>query len=286
VVAILVFGHYPFPVTPAGISTGTDAAITTLERSAADPGAVVLVAYDWDVQRAAEMRPLALAVTSHLIRREARIIAVSTVPQGGQLAEDIFRLAIEENQVLKTNQVYDYGEDYVNLGLRTGAESAMRLLVAQPLSATFPRDFREGKLSANMGLIQDVDTLEDVALLVVIAGEEDRAVAWLEQVRSRYLDKPCLLVVPADLMPTIRPYLDARMISPDGVLEGFPAAVEYVAWLDRNEGIKLYTALPLEQRQNVVVIAEMVLVGVILVGNLVELVAWLLRLRREPPRVR
>jgi hypothetical protein len=284
VVGVLVLGNVSFPVTPPSISLDTSQAVSVIEKSVADPGAVALVAYDWDVQRAAEMQPLALAVTSHLIRREARIIAVSTVPQGGQLAQDVFQLALGDSRVLKTNQVYRYGEDYVNLGLRTGAESALRLLVAQPLWATFPRDFQEGELSANMPLIQEAGTLDDVALLVVIAGEEDRVTAWLEQVRSRYPDKPCLLIVPAELLPLVQPYLDARMIAPDAVLRGFPAAVEYVAWLDRNEGIKLYTDLPLERRQNIVVIAEIVLVGVILVGNLVELVAWLLGLRKAPPR--
>jgi hypothetical protein len=284
VMIVLLFVINPFPVPTVTIRPETLEAVSVIERNVATGDAVVLVAYDWDVQRAAEMQPLALAVTSHLVRRGARIIAVSTVPQGGQLAQDVLQEALQNPTVLKPNQEYNYGEQYVNLGLRTGAESALRLLVAQPLWATFPRDFLNGKVSASYSLIQQAGSLENVTLLVVIAGEEDRAVAWLEQVRTRYPDKPCVLVVPAELVPMVQPYLHARTVAPNATLEGFPAAVEYGAWLERNEGIRLHTDLPLEQRQNIVVVAEMALVAFIVVGNLVQLVSWLFGLRKGSSR--
>ncbi len=277
----LVVGNLPIPAMTVPISSRTMQAVEVIEQSAGAGDAVVLVAYDWDVQRAAEMQPLALAVTSHLVKREARIIAVSTLAQGGQLAQDVLAAALATPTVLKPNQQYDYGEHYVNLGLRTGGESALRMLVARPLYETFPRDFLHGRPSANYKLLQQAGTLDRVALLVVIAGEEDRAIAWLEQVRSRYPDLPCLLVVPAELVPLVEPYVQARSIAPDGVLEGFPAAAEYEAWLRINEGIALNTDFPLAQRRTLLTAAEIALVALVVLGNLAQAAAGLIRLRRD-----
>ncbi|MBN1484656.1 MAG: hypothetical protein JXA37_08030, partial [Chloroflexia bacterium] len=233
--------------------------------------AVVLVAYDWEIQRVAEMQPLALALTRHLFKRRARIIAVSTTFQGGQLAQEVLDISQQESGY----EGLSYGWDFVNLGIRPGVASALHLLSTDSLDQVFPRDFPFGQPSADYSLVQQAPTLAEVDLLVIMAGEENIAISWLEQVRSYYPEKPCVVIVPSDLAPLMQPYLQARGIAPDAILWGTAAALEYEGWLMRNEGIELDRELPLQQRLNLLAVAELTLVGLILIGNVVQLGQWL-----------
>ncbi|MGC9023737.1 MAG: hypothetical protein ACP5NB_02700, partial [Chloroflexia bacterium] len=267
----------------------------------------VLVAFDWDLHRVGEMRPLALAVLRHLLKWKSPVIAVSTTFQGSQLAQETMETALLEllppgneygepgtgqvfqavdrlsSQGYKEFRDYTYGERFVNLGLRTGAESALRLLADQPLAWTFPRDFLYGRPSADYPLLQQVPSLEDVSLLVVMVGEEDRALAWLEQVIGRYPNKPCLLVIPTELGPLAQPYRQARS-GTLVLLRGMTAAAQYEALLRERAGYPLTPELSVERRLSLLTVAQFGLVALILLGNLAHLWHWLGRLRKGPPR--
>jgi len=266
----------------------------------------VLVAFDWDLHRVGEMRPLALVVLRHLLKWKAPVIAVSTTFQGGQLAQETMETALLEvlprgndygepgtGQVFQTVdrlarqygefRDYAYGDYFLNLGIRTGAESALRLLADQPLSWTFPRDFLYGRPSADYPLLQRVPSLEDVSLLVVMVGEEDRALGWLEQVIARYPNKPCLLVIPTELGPLVQPYRQARAGTP-ALLRGVAAAVQYEALLRDREQVSLSPGLSVERRLSLLTVAQFGLVALILLGNLALLGGWRPHSRREANR--
>jgi len=281
---VLVFSDLPLPIPMVQRDEYNRQAFAFIgeEVVEAEDGTrpVVLMAYDWDVQRAAEMRPLSLAVTRHVLNRDGRIIAVSTTFQGGQLAQEILDAAVLASE----DEGLVYGRDYMNLGLRTGGESALRLLRTQPLYLTFPSDFQYGRRSSDYALMQEAQSLDDVSLLVIMAGEEDRVIAWLEQVRSQSLNKPCVLIVPMELEPLVQPYVQARGVAPDAVLTGLPTLAEYEAWLLQYEGIELNEEVPLGRRLNLLDVAMLGLVLIILLGNLAQLVRWLFGLRKGVSR--
>ncbi len=291
---VMVTVSLPLPETPVPSTAGVREAFDAVGAVAGQPGqapAVVLVAYDWDVQRSAEMRPLALALTAHLMKLQARIIAVSTTFQGNQLAQEVKDEALRE--LRKDPDFVDdgsyaddkYGAGFLNLSMRTGGESALRLLGSQPISQTFPADFVYGRASGEYPLVQRVRSLEEVALLVVMAGEEDRVVAWMEQVCARPPSpRPCVLVVPTELSPLVEPYKQARRISPAGVLWGLPTVVEYEARLEVLQGISVNRDVSLQQRLHLLTVAEIGLVVLIILGNLAQIGAWLIGLRKGSSR--
>ncbi len=267
----------------------------------------VLVAFDWELHRVGEMRPLALVVVRHLLKWKSPVIAVSTTFQGSQLAQEVLETALLEvlpkgnvygepgtGQVFQAVEQlvaqgygdfrnYTYGDHFVNLGLRTGAESALRLLADQPLAWTFPRDFLYGLPSADYPLLQQVRSLEDASLWIVMVGEEDRALGWLEQVISRYPNKPCLLVIPTELGPLVQPYRQARVGAP-ALLRGVAAAAQYEVLLREREMVSLSPGLSVERRLSLLTVAQFGLVILILAGNLAQLGHWLDHLRKRPPQ--
>jgi hypothetical protein len=291
---VMVTVNLPLPEAQLPDTPGVSAAFEAINTKAArEPGqapAIVLVAYDWDVQRTAEMRPLALALTAHLMKLKAQIIAVSTTFQGNQLAQEVKDEALQE---LKKDPDFvddgryaaaNYGAAFLNLSMRTGGESALRLLGSQPISQTFPADFVYGRASREYPLVQQVRSLDDVALLVVMAGEEDRVVAWMEQVCARPPARSCVLAVPTELSPLVEPYEKARDISPAGVLWGLPTVVEYEARLEVFQGISVNREVSLQQRLHLLTVAEIGLVVLIALGNLAQIVAWLNGLRKGSSR--
>ncbi|MGC8873074.1 MAG: hypothetical protein ACP5SI_01330 [Chloroflexia bacterium] len=234
---------------------------------------VVLVAFDWDVHRIGEMYPLATTLMRHLLRpldpqkdprKRPAVVAVSTTFQGGYVAQEVW----ETMRAASGYEGVEYGTDFLNLSMRPGGESALRLLASQPITRTFPVDHLFGQPADYYLLGKRLKSLSEVNLLVIMAGEEERAVAWLEQVRSRHPDLPCILLVPAELRPVLEPYLQARGIAPDGALWGLAAALEYEDWLGRLSGIVVHRDLPLEKRLNLLAVAQLSLVALVVLGNL------------------
>ena len=247
-----------------------------LHDASGDKPPLVLVAFDWDVHRSGEMRPLATALVRHLLRpvdpqadprRRPAVVAVSTTFQGGHLAQEVWESALAASGY----EGIAYGSDFLNLSMRPGSDSALRLLASQPLTLTFPADHPYGLPADYYLLGKRLGSLSEVALLIVMAGEETRAVSWLEQVRSQYPDLPCVLVAPAELRPVLEPYLQARGIAPNGALWGVRAALEYEEWLGRLSGIVIHRDLPLEKRLNLLAVGQLSLVLLLVLGNLIPL---------------
>ena len=86
-------------------------------------GAPVLVAFEYDPATQAELDPQARAVVAHLMRRGARIVALSLMPQGPALADSLM-------SELAAGQGYRYGDDYINLGYLSGEEAALAAIGA------------------------------------------------------------------------------------------------------------------------------------------------------------
>jgi hypothetical protein len=111
------------------------------------------------------------------------------------------------------------------------------------------------------------------ALAVVLAAQATDAQAWLELV-APVQDTPVIAGVAAGADPILRPYLDSGQLA--GLVSGFDGAYSY-AQRSRLPGA---TTAPQGQRNQIVGqnVAGLVLIGLLLVGNVVALLAG----RRKP----
>ncbi len=171
---------------------------------------VVLIAYEWSAQRVAELRPLESALLAELTDERTKLIIVSTDLQGTLLSFDLIgplRAAGYNNE----NGVTFGGRDYVLLGYRPGGELALRSL-ALDLRAELRRDYTgqdatAGLLATRPDGTPRIETLNDLAMIVVLADQVQDVQAWMEQIHSAAPTVPIAFLLPQEIYPQVLPYL-------------------------------------------------------------------------------
>ena len=170
---------------------------------------IVLVGYEWDARRSAELRPLEQAVFDHLIARHVKLVLISTDPQGSLLLYDL-------REKLGAAGYKPSGEDYILLGYKPGAELALRAM-AQNFPATLTSDFQGNDASGSLLATtpdhqQRLKTLDDFSMVLVLSDEASDVQGWMEQVRTSaqradgsYV--PFAFVLPSETTPIVQPYL-------------------------------------------------------------------------------
>ncbi len=221
---------------------------------------IVLVSFDYEPGTSDEMQPLAAAVITHLMRRQARILTMSLLPQGPALAGGVMRSLAEQN-------VYAYGADYVNLGFFSGDEAALASLGSN-LSAALKGDDASGRPLTGMTLPRAVSGMSAIDLVIEIAGDEGGAPRWVEQVQTRTGVRLAALTSAVGL-PLAFPYRQSGQLS--GLASGLPAAAQY-------EKLMGYTGQA-TRGMDAQSLGHMAILLFIVLGNL----AWLFSRRKAAP---
>ncbi|MBP1465422.1 hypothetical protein EYB53_006860, partial [Candidatus Chloroploca sp. M-50] len=171
---------------------------------------VVLVAYEWAAQRSAELRPLEAAVMQRLVANRTKLILVSTDLQGTLLSFDLIE-PLREAGYNNENGIPLGGRDYVLLGYRPGGDLALRQL-AQDLRGQLKSDF-DGN-DASQSLVANnpdgtprISTLDDLAMILVLADEAQDVQSWMEQVHRAAPEVPITFLLPNEAQPLAQPYL-------------------------------------------------------------------------------
>lgn len=179
-------------------------------------GSRVLIAHDYDPAAAAEMLPQAESILRHLREQGAKVLSISLTAQGPALAQRALQDTLVE-------EGYTYGVDYLNLGYVAGGEAGLRALARGSFFA-LARDYLEGKGLAEYEISQGLSSLQDVDLIVVLAGSQDALRLWVEQVQTPFQIK-MVAGVSAQADPAARPYFRSQQVA--GLLSGLVGAAEY-----------------------------------------------------------
>lgn len=245
VIVPLVLGTRWFGSSGKSAGTGTTEFYEFIE--ALPSGSLVLVAYDYDPATAAEMTLQAEAIVHHLMERDLKVMAISLFPAGPGIAQEMLDEAASEHG-------YQYGEDYINLGYLPDQPASLRAFVGRPVSG---REYRQGRAIAAFPIAQDVHHIQDIVLIIELAGGQDTLRWWVEQVGSPY-SVPMVAGVTASLEPNARPYHHSGQLS--GLLSGLPGAAEYERLNDRPGG-----AMASLDSQS---LAHLAIVVLVVLGNL------------------
>lgn len=214
-------------------------------------GGTVLVGFDYSAGAISELEPTAVAVLTHLMKKEIRVVTMTSTEQGTVLADQV----LEKTYGAAGKK---YGEQYVNLGYFGGGETGLAA-VAENTRGTFKKDFRGNDLDS-LPLMKDRNTIKDYDMSISlnvgpIGGASTDA--WVRQIKVGK-QAPLVMGVVAVMGPAAFPYLRSNQM--DGLLVGLRAGADYEVLLDYvGPGRKAMDALSM---------AHVVIIGMILLGNL------------------
>ncbi len=220
------------------------------------PNQTILVAFDYAGGTRAELDPQTRATLLHLLQNKQHIIALSFVPEGGAIAQDVLNGLNPANTQFA--YPYSYGDTHINLGYRSSGDAALRSLADSPLQLA-PSDFT-GKPLSSWPLTKDWKSLSSIAVLIVFSDSAEQVSRWVAQV-ERPTGKLMLAGVSALAGPEVKPFYDSKQIG--GLLEGVRGAAEYEVLVPNPS-----TATATQDAISYIVIA---LVAVIVLGILFSL---------------
>ena len=196
--SLLRFSETPLAQPPE--QPNVSALYATIE--ALQPGAEVWIAFDYTLADVDEMDFIVEALLEHLLSREARIVAVSTLPEGPGLIADRFAWALGRPDVSP--------DSLVSRGFVAGGTAGVAQILTSATADAGPH------------------------LLVVLTSRPEKLKAWVEQTAvingARLAEgKPALPLVAgvsAAAAPQLRPYLNASAQA--GWLSGFSGVAAYL----------------------------------------------------------
>lgn len=235
-------------------------AVETVSRKALPQERIVLVAYDWDATRSAEMSILAESVMRHLMARHIGFITVSTNPQGPGFAQQI-------TSKLRGEYGYEYGREYLVMGYLPGSQAALGAL-ASDFRRNLPIDYEQNRNIGDYRLTggSNLQSISDFALVITLASDESELRNWVEQVGAR-TGVPIIAAVPQGLEPLARPYRDIPGAGLQGLISGPTGALQYTKQLQA-QGLKVgeNNATPLADRLNAQSAAQILVAAVIIIA--------------------
>jgi hypothetical protein len=229
--------------------------------------ATVVVAFDYSPAAAGELDAVAAPLVRHLMIRGERILAVSTVPAGPQLAKTLL-------EKLAPEYGYEYGRDYMVLGYIPGGAVGLQAFATAPWELFSGADYfgrQQAEAAGRAPLAQSNEaanglsqSLREAALILLLTASRDDLVGWMEQVGQL----PGMEQVPiagglsAGLEPWARPYYETEAEQLSGLVTGVAAAAQYAEMVDPQEA---GTVIQLRESQaaGLAVVALFVVIGLI-----------------------
>jgi hypothetical protein len=187
--------------------------------SAIPDQAPVLLAFDYEPGTSGEMQAAAAALVDHLMLKGARLTLVSTLPTGPAVGEYFI-------QNIQTQHNYTSGDQYVNLGYIPGGAAGLASFVQIP-KWVFKQSY-DGMEPWNTQPLQDIETISDFSVVVIITDDPDVARTWVEQVQPKLGGTPLLMVISAQAEPLVRPYFsDNQNAQVQGIINGLTGGAAY-----------------------------------------------------------
>lgn len=253
-VAVPLLQGVRFPEEPSDMVRNVYAAMDESSR-----GSLVLMAFDYDPASQGELQPMAAAFTRHAALRGHRMIFLTLWPQGVPMLQ-------RNIDILKTEfPDYVYGEDYVNLGYRPGAEGVIKVVVSD-LKELYASDV-SGTSVSQLPLTRDLKNIQQVDLLVNISAGTPGAKEWVQYAATPYRI-PMVAGTTGVGAPALYPYIPQQLV---GVLGAIKAAAEYEQLLIGGypvlaENIQAQEGL---KRMGPQLVAHLLMIVLIIAGNIV-----------------
>jgi len=264
-VAVPILFGITFPESPTTMTRDVFDAIESLP-----PGSKVLMAWDFDPSTEGELGPMATAFTRHCCEKKLKMYFLTLVPVGPQMIEKSI------DTVIRTDfPDLKYGEDYVNLGYKSGYEGVIKVIVTN-LRGLYTTDARGTNID-QIPMCKNVANLQDMKLIVNVSGAYPGTKEWVQYAATPYPDKIRLVAgVTGVQAPMFYPYVPRQLIGMLGAIKG---AAEYEAIVNARYGTTAVNKKYLEanRRMGPQMVAHLLMIALIIAGN------WVYFIQRRQP---
>jgi hypothetical protein len=254
-----------FPEVPSALAQATFDEIESL-----DEGAPIMLAFDYDPASEGELGPMATSFVRHAAEKRLKLYMIALWPVGPQMIDDAI------GNVL-TSDFPDmvYGEDFVNLGFKSGNEAVIKVIVTN-LRALYTTDSR-GTAISQIPMMEGIDNIQQMDLIVNISAGYPGAKEWVQYAVTPYPDRIRLVAGSTGVQaPLLYPYIPEQL---PGLLGAIKGAAEYEslvnsAYSGDDPDPKYLEAL---RRMGPQLVAHLLVIALIIVAN----VLFFINRRRE-----
>lgn len=212
-VAVPTLLQLKFPETPGQFSQDVFDEIEKLQ-----PGDKVLMAWDYDPSTEGELSPMSRAFAKHCAAKKAKLYFITLLPLGPQMIEKAI-----SDVIVPDYPDLVYGEDYVNLGFKSGNEGVIKVIITN-LRGLYTTDARGINID-QIPMCRDVKSVQDMKLIVNISGSYPGTKEWVQYAVTPYKTKLTLVGGCTGVQaPLLFPYIPEQL---SGLLVGIKGAAEY-----------------------------------------------------------
>jgi hypothetical protein len=183
----------------------------------------VLIAWEYGPAESDEMDRVAGPLIEHLLRREARLIVVSTRMEGPAAAEALLASRLVDPS--------ERSRRIANLGYLPGQAAGVREALGNLGGRT---EAMTGLPASQLEILADVHSIADVGMVVILAAQPDDLKTWLEQISVANPNVPVVAGVSARIELISTPYLAAGQLR--GMVAGLTGGAVYERQLDTGWG--------------------------------------------------
>jgi len=202
-----------FPEKPTALSITTFEIIENLKE-----GDKVLLSFDFDPASEGELGPMATAFTYHCAAKKLKMYFMALWPVGPQMVDNAI-----ENVIKKDFPHLVYGEDYVNLGFKSGGEGVIKVIVTDFMEL-YSTDAK-GTPFKSIPMNKEISSVQDMDLVINISAGSAGTKEWVQYAVTPYPDEITLIAGCTGVQaPLLYPYIPEQL---PGLLGAIKGAAEY-----------------------------------------------------------
>jgi hypothetical protein len=256
-VGIPILLELKFPEEPTQLSRDVFNEIEKL-----DPGDRVLLSFDFDPASEGELGPMATAFVRHCCEKKLKLYFMSLWPVGPQMVGNNIDKVIRADFPQMV-----YGEDYVNLGYKSGYEGVIKVIVTN-LRGLYTTD-DAGTNIDQIPMCKNIRTIRDMDLLINVSAGYPGTKEWVQYAATPYRDEIRMVAGNTGVQATeMYPYIPHQL---PGILAAIKGAAEYEALVVRKYGGEFPDPKYLEARRRMgpQLIGHLLMIALIILGNVV-----------------
>ena len=256
-VGIPILFQLQFPEKATGLAQAVFDEIERLE-----PGSAVMLAFDFDPASEGELGPMATAFTRHCCEKDLKMYFIALWPVGPQMIDDNINKVI-----LQDFPDLVYGQDYCNLGFKSGQEGVIRVIVTD-LRGLYTTDARGTNID-EIPMFQGIENIQQMDLIINVSAGYPGTKEWVQYAATPFPDDIRVVAGCTGVQaPLYYPYIPQQL---PGLLGAIKGAAEYEKLVMEKYGGPNPPGKYLEgkRRMGPQLVAHVLMILLIIAGNVI-----------------